>query len=236
MPPIDQPDPKLAFVRRRPSAGGARGAATVRVVAVGKRWHLQVFNAPPTDDHVIVEAQVRDYGFSPAQQDEVRRRWHEGQSFSLIGRALGAPMQSARRFLHQSGGVRITPQQRSERHLSGSEREEISRGIAAGESGRQLAGRLGRSPSTVLPRDRPQRRPGPLTSAGAVASRPSWPNNRLCAPWWRRSWLCAGLPIRSQGGCYVSSLATPSCRSRTSWYSRRNLRRSRSRSRRHPGR
>nr|WP_226535697.1 helix-turn-helix domain-containing protein [Streptomyces daghestanicus] len=58
-------------------------------------------------------------------------------------------MQSARRFLYQSGGVRLTPQMRSERHLSGSEREEISRGIAVGESARQLAERLGRSPSTV---------------------------------------------------------------------------------------
>ncbi|MER7396769.1 IS30 family transposase [Streptomyces sp. NPDC000151] len=96
-----------------------------------------------------MEAQVRDYGFSPAQQDEIWRRWREGQSFSLIGRALGAPMQHARRFLYQSGGVRLTPQTRSERHLSGSEREEISRGIAAGASARQLAKRLGRSPSTV---------------------------------------------------------------------------------------
>ncbi|WP_428849396.1 helix-turn-helix domain-containing protein, partial [Streptomyces lycopersici] len=92
---------------------------------------------------------MRDYGFSPAQQDEIWRRWREGQSFSLIGRAFGAPMRHARRFVYQSGGVRLTPQQRSERHLSGSEREEISRGIAVGESGRQLAKRLGRSPSTV---------------------------------------------------------------------------------------
>lgn len=98
---------------------------------------------------MIVEAQVRDYGFSSAQQDVIWRRWREGQSFSLIGRALGAPMQSARRFLYQSGGVRLTPQMRSERHLSGSEREEISRGGAAGESARQLAKRLGRSPSTI---------------------------------------------------------------------------------------
>ncbi|MEU8950604.1 IS30 family transposase [Streptomyces sp. NPDC048489] len=104
-----------------------------------------MINAPPTDDHVIVEARVRDYGFSPAQQDEIRRCWREGQSFSLIGRALGAPMQHARRFLYQSGGIRLTSQKRSERHLSGSECEEVSRGIAAGESAR----RLGRSPSTV---------------------------------------------------------------------------------------
>lgn len=44
---------------------------------------------------------MRDYGFSPAQQDEIWRRWRAGQSFSVIGRALGAPMQHARRFLYQ---------------------------------------------------------------------------------------------------------------------------------------
>ncbi|MFB6992724.1 helix-turn-helix domain-containing protein, partial [Streptomyces sp. NPDC056304] len=47
------------------------------------------------------------------------------------------------RFLYQSGGVRLTPQQRSELHLTSSEREEISQGIAAGEPVRQLARRLG---------------------------------------------------------------------------------------------
>ncbi|MER5618909.1 helix-turn-helix domain-containing protein [Streptomyces sp. NPDC002215] len=46
------------------------------------------------------------------------------------------------RFLYRSVGVRLTPQQRSELHLTSSEREEISRGIAAGESARQLARRL----------------------------------------------------------------------------------------------
>ncbi|MFE7333018.1 helix-turn-helix domain-containing protein [Streptomyces sp. NPDC057565] len=92
---------------------------------------------------------MRDYGFSPAQQDQIWRCWREGQSFSLIGRALGAPIYHVRQFLYQSGGIRLTPQTRSERHLTGGEREEISRGIAAGESARQLARRLGRSPSTV---------------------------------------------------------------------------------------
>ncbi|MFC9752062.1 hypothetical protein [Streptomyces sp. NPDC056921] len=32
-------------------------------------------------------------------------------------------MQQVRRFLYRSGGVRLTPRKRSERHLSGSERE-----------------------------------------------------------------------------------------------------------------
>ncbi|MER8072993.1 hypothetical protein ABTZ59_32435 [Streptomyces sp. NPDC094034] len=45
-------------------------------------------------------------------------------------------MHNVRQFLYQSGGIRFTPQQRSERHLTGSEREEMSRGIAAGESAR----------------------------------------------------------------------------------------------------
>ncbi|MGX4688238.1 transposase [Streptomyces sp. JNUCC 63] len=58
-------------------------------------------------------------------------------------------MHHVRRFLHQSGGLRMVPRQRSGRHLTGGEREEISRGIAAGESARQMARRLGRSPSTV---------------------------------------------------------------------------------------
>ncbi|MFE7332083.1 IS30 family transposase [Streptomyces sp. NPDC057565] len=92
---------------------------------------------------------MRDYGISPAQQDEIWRRWREGESFSLMGRALGTSMHHVRRFLYQSGGVRQAPQLRSKRHLTGSEREEISGGIAAGEPARHLAKRLGRSASTV---------------------------------------------------------------------------------------
>ncbi|MFI6803367.1 IS30 family transposase [Streptosporangium canum] len=96
-----------------------------------------------------MEVCVRDYGFSPAQQDEIWRRWRDGESFSLMGRALGAPMHHIRRFLYQSGGVHQAPQRRSVRHLTAADREEISRGIAAGQSARLLAQRLGRASSTV---------------------------------------------------------------------------------------
>ncbi|WP_157878550.1 helix-turn-helix domain-containing protein [Streptomyces chattanoogensis] len=58
-------------------------------------------------------------------------------------------MHYVRRFLYQSGGVRQAPQQRSERHLTGDEREGIATGIAAGESSRQPARWLGRSASTA---------------------------------------------------------------------------------------
>lgn len=167
---------------------------------------------------------MRDYGFSSARQDEIWRRWREGQSFSLIGRALRTPMHHVRLFPYQSGGVRQAPQQRSKRHLTGGEREEISRGIAAGESARQLARRLGRSPSTVSReiarnggRDRYR-----AASADAAAyergrrpSRPSSPNGLPCGHWWRPSWPCAGHPSRSRAGCDAAFPVTPPCRSRT---------------------
>ncbi|MFI1255282.1 IS30 family transposase [Streptomyces netropsis] len=92
---------------------------------------------------------MRDYGFSAAQQDEIWQRWREGESFNSMGRALGAPMHVVRSFLAQTGGVRQAPRRRAERHLTAVDREEISRGIAAGESARRIARRLGRAPSTI---------------------------------------------------------------------------------------
>jgi IS30 family transposase len=54
-----------------------------------------------------------------------------------------------RAFVLQSGGVQRHPPRRNAQCLSMAEREEISRGVAAGEPCRQLAARLGRAPSTV---------------------------------------------------------------------------------------
>ena len=48
-----------------------------------------------------------------------------------------------------NGGIAPAPRRRARVALRGDEREEISRGIAAGQSMRQIAQRLGRSPSTV---------------------------------------------------------------------------------------
>lgn len=49
---------------------------------------------------------MRDYGFSPAQQDEIWRRWRAGESFNSMGRVLGMPMHHVRSFLAQTGGIR----------------------------------------------------------------------------------------------------------------------------------
>lgn len=52
-------------------------------------------------------------------------------------------------FFAQTGGVRQAPRRCAERHLTAVDREETSRGIAAGESARRIARRLGRAPSAI---------------------------------------------------------------------------------------
>ena len=87
--------------------------------------------------------------FTEAEKAEVWDRWQGGESMRLIARRLGRGWSSVRTLVEDTGGVRPGPRRRSSRCLSLSEREEISRGVAAGESLRSIAGRLGRSASTV---------------------------------------------------------------------------------------
>jgi len=93
---------------------------------------------------------VRSWGLSAAEQDEVWRRWREeGQSLQLIARRLGKRGPSVRAFVLQTRGVQRQPPRGNARWLTMAEREEISRGVAAGQSCRQIAARLERAPSTV---------------------------------------------------------------------------------------
>jgi transposase, IS30 family len=92
---------------------------------------------------------VRSWGLSAAEQDEVWARWRRGESLRLIARKLGKRGPSVRAFVLQTGGMQRRPPRRAQRCLSMAEREEISRGVAAGEPCRQIAARLGRAPSTV---------------------------------------------------------------------------------------
>ena len=92
---------------------------------------------------------MRSWGLSAAEQDEVWARWRQGESLRLIARRLGKRGPSVRAFVLQTGGVQRRPPDPNARCLSMAEREEISRGVAAGESCRRIACRLGRAPSTV---------------------------------------------------------------------------------------
>ena len=87
--------------------------------------------------------------FTELEKAEVWDRWQGGEAMRKIARRLGRESSSVRTMIEDTGGVRPGPRRRSPRCLSLTEREEISRGVAAGESLRQIAGRLGRAPSTV---------------------------------------------------------------------------------------
>ncbi len=77
------------------------------------------------------------------------QRWRDGQSLSSIGLALGRHTGSVYKVLSSNGGITPAARRRSRQALALADREEISRGIAAGNSIRQIAARLGRPPSTV---------------------------------------------------------------------------------------
>jgi len=81
---------------------------------------------------------------------ELWGRWKQGQTLSEIGAALGGRAKSSLfDALQRHGGVAPPQRARSSQHLSAQEREEISRGMVAGDSVRSIARQLGRSPSTI---------------------------------------------------------------------------------------
>ena len=88
--------------------------------------------------------------FTPKQKAELWQRWKGGQCVADIARALARRNKSGvYRVLALNGGIAPAPRRRAPVALRLEEREEISRGIAAGRSIRQIAQGLGRSPSTV---------------------------------------------------------------------------------------
>jgi IS30 family transposase len=84
-----------------------------------------------------------------AQRIELWRRYMAGETILGIGRALGQRPTNLYRVLEATGGIAPPQRSRSPRVLSFGEREEISRGIAAGETFRAIARKLSRAVSTV---------------------------------------------------------------------------------------
>ena len=84
-----------------------------------------------------------------ANEDEIWARLRAGHAAKPTARALGLTAGGVRAYLVRCGGIRPAPRRRSPGRLSLVEREEISRGLAAGSSLRAIAAGLGRAPSTV---------------------------------------------------------------------------------------
>lgn len=83
------------------------------------------------------------------QGEELWRRYKSGESMLDIARVLGQRTTNLYRVLQATGGIEPSQRTRALRVLRFREREEISRGIAAGETFRTIARRLCRAVSTV---------------------------------------------------------------------------------------
>src|SRR5712672_4474121 len=100
-----------------------------------------------------MEVAAMKYG-RPAAPRALQAQFWEGIRSGLgnveAGRAAGVGQVVASSWFKQAGGVKGNgPRPAGGRYLSVGEREEIAVGLAAGESLRGIAARLGRAPSTV---------------------------------------------------------------------------------------
>jgi IS30 family transposase len=86
---------------------------------------------------------------APEAIDQVWLRLRAGQAAKPTARELGLCTGTVRAYLLRCGGIRPEPRRRAPGRLSLVEREEISRGLAAGQPIRAIAASLGRSPSTI---------------------------------------------------------------------------------------
>lgn len=164
------------------------------------RW-VQSANATPSGlieiRRVICMGHMGRPGLSAAQKAERWPRWKNGQSLSEIGRALGKHAGSIHGVVSSHGGFSPAVRRRSRVALTRAEREEISRGMAADCSIRQLAAMLGRSPSTVSRAI--QRHGGPTQYRAAEADAQAWERARRPKP----CWLATHLPAPADGGQHI---------------------------------
>jgi IS30 family transposase len=87
--------------------------------------------------------------FSAEDRETIWDMREVGVPVKRIAKHLGRQNSSLRKFIADHGGARPSGRERSELRLSLAEREEISRGLAAGLSIRAIAAGLERSQSTV---------------------------------------------------------------------------------------
>jgi len=86
---------------------------------------------------------------SHADRAEIERLIWSGETFATAAAAVGCSTKSIQRFIALTGGVKRRLKERSPLRLSLADREELSRGLVAGDSLRTIATRLGRAPSTI---------------------------------------------------------------------------------------
>jgi IS30 family transposase len=111
-----------------------------------------------------------------SEKEEIWRRRKAGATLRAIGRALNRRNVVICRVVVAHGGVAPSPRRRDPRVLSRMEREEVSRGVAAGRSMRTIAAALKRAPSTVSREI--ARHGGRETYRAEAADEAAWANAR----------------------------------------------------------
>jgi IS30 family transposase len=103
---------------------------------------------------------------------ELWARYRRGETYRAIGAALGCTKEHVFYVLRARGGLAPAVRRRAARTLSGTEREEISRGLAAGQSYRAIGRQLGRVPSTIT--REVHRHGGPRRYRSGLADQQAW--------------------------------------------------------------
>ena len=93
--------------------------------------------------------QRRRIYYTESQKAIMWDRWQEGESLSQIAQLFDRGHSSIQGILAETGGIRPAQRCRSRLALTLAEREEISVGLARGDSIRSIATLLGRAPSTI---------------------------------------------------------------------------------------
>ena len=148
--------------------------------------------------------------FSPEDRQTIWDMREAGVPVKRIAKHLGRQNSSLRKFIADAGGTRPTARERSELRLSLEEREEISRGLAAGlfDPGHCRGpgplsldgvpgGQRQRRPQEV---SGPRCRPGGLPAGAATRSGPSSPSAAGSEGWSSASSRPSGHPSRSRRG------------------------------------
>lgn len=104
------------------------------------------------------------------------RRWREGARVYHIAQELARANPVIKCLVVRTGGIPPATRRRAAQALSAREREEISRGLAVGQSIRRIASGLGRAPSTISREIR--RNEGATKYRAAVADAQAWERAR----------------------------------------------------------
>ena len=161
---------------------------------------------------------------SIADHEELWRRRRRGETYAAIGRAVGRTAEAVFYVVRRTGGVAPRPRRRAAGTLTRTDREEVSRGLAAGCRVRRLRA------SCTGPPPRSRGRSSGMAAAGSIAaigpmralgrapvgpSRVGWRGIPACGRWSPASWRATGRRNRLPAGCARSTRIIRPCTSRT---------------------